>query len=81
MSGLKPLDTRSKLGRAVFSLVDQSHKSTPDNRGRVARIRNLVEASPDDAMIKFKINADLDVLAKDPRLASTIMLLRKALPS
>ena len=81
MSGHKPLDTRSKLGRAVFSLVDLSHKSTPDIRGRVARIRNLVEASPDDAMIKFKINADLDLLARDPRLASSILMLRKALPN
>ncbi len=77
----KPLDTRSKLGRAVFSLVDSSHKSTPENRGRVARIRNLIEATPDDAMVKFKINSDLDALARDPRLASSIMLLRKSLPS
>ena len=77
----KGLDTRSKLGRAVFALVDQSIKLSVDHRTRIARIRSLIEADPEDAMVKFKISSDLDALAREPRISSTVMMLRKALPS
>ena len=79
MSGRTGLDASSKLGRAVFSLVDASQKMSVDIRTRVVRVRNLVEPGQDDPMSVFKIGPDLNVLMRESRLNPHIRARQKAL--
>ncbi len=80
MTGKKGLDANSKLGRAVFQLLDATLKMSVETRTRAIRIRNLVEENPDDPMTRFKINPDLDALMRDPKLNAHVRALRKAMP-
>lgn len=77
----KRLDARSKLGRAMFQLVDASQKLPVDVRTIVVRVRNCIEANHEDAMLRFTLRADLDQLAKNARLNAHVRLLMKAMPS
>ena len=80
MSGPR-LDARSKLGRAVFQLVDASMKMPVDVRTMVVRIRNVVEMDPEDKMMRFKLRGDMDALSKNQRLNPLIRMLFKAMPT
>jgi len=80
VSGAKRLDPSSKLGRAVFRLLDSTMKMSAEVRTRVARVRNLVESDPDDPMTRFKIGPDLDALMRDPKLNAHVQAIRKAMP-
>jgi len=77
----KRLDARSKLGRAVFQMVDASQKLPVDVRTIVVRVRNFIEASPEDTMMRFTLRGDLDQLAKNSRLTQHVRLLLKCMPS
>ncbi len=81
MSQRGGVDARSKLGRAMFSLVDASRKLSVDTRTRVVRVRNAIEANPDDALTRFSVRSDLDVLGRDPKLNSIVRMLWKAMAS
>lgn len=81
MSGRPRLDAQSKLGRAVFQLVDASLKMPNDVRTIVIRIRNVIEANPDDPMMRFSLRPDLDALGRNARLNPLVRSLWKALPS
>lgn len=80
MSG-KRLDARSKLGRAMFQMVDASQKLPVDVRTIVVRVRNFIESSPEDKMMRFTLRGDLDQLAKNSRLTQHVRLLLKCMPS
>lgn len=80
MSRAKGLDPRSKLGRAVFQLVDATLKMHPEVRARAMRIKNLIDAEPDDPMTRFKVNPELDVLMRDPKLNAKVRAVQKAMP-
>ncbi len=77
----KRLDARSKLGRAMFQLVDASQKLPVDVRTIVVRVRNVIEANHEDKMMRFTLRSDLDQLAKNSRLNSHVRLLLKSMPS
>lgn len=81
MADSKGVDAGSKLGRAMFSLVDCSRKMPVDVRTRVIRVRNLIEANPEDPMTRFKIKSDLDALMRESRLNPIVRALWKAMPS
>lgn len=81
MAERKGVDASSKLGRAMFSLVDSSMKMSVEVRTRVVRVRNLIEANPNDPMTRFKIKGDLDTLMKEARLNPIVRALWKAMPS
>lgn len=80
MSQRKGLDPSSKLGRAIFQLLDATMKMPAEVRARAIRIRNLVDAEPDDQMTRFKINPDLQHLMRDPRLNAPVRAILKAMP-
>lgn len=80
MSRAKGLDPQSKLGRAVFQLVDATLKLHPEVRARALRIKNLIDAEPDDPMTRFKVNPELDVLMRDAKLNAKVRAVQKALP-
>lgn len=80
MSKRKGLDPSSKLGRAIFQLVDATMKMHPEVRARAARIRNIVDAAPDDQMTRFKINPELQILMRDPKLNGQVLAILKAMP-
>ena len=80
MSQHKGLDASSKLGRAIFYLVDATVKMNAEVRGRAIRIKNLVDAAPDDQMTRFKINPDLDILMRDSKLNAAVLAVRRAMP-
>jgi hypothetical protein len=80
LSGHKGLDASSKLGRAIYQLVDATVKMKPDVRERAIRIKNLVDAAPDDQMTRFKINPELDILMRDARLNAHVLAIRRAMP-
>ena len=80
MSNRKGLDPSSKLGRAIFQLVDATMKMHPEVRARAARIRNMVDAAPDDQMTRFKINPELQILMRDPKLNAQVLAILKAMP-
>ncbi len=75
------VDARSKLGRALFALVDASRKMPAETQGRVIRVRNAIEASPEDGLVRFAVKPDLDTLMRDPKLNAMVRALWKALPS
>jgi len=81
MSGRPRLDAQSKLGRAVFQLVDASLKMPNDIRTIVIRVRNAVEANPEDTMLRFSLRPDLDALKRNSRLNPLVRTLWKVLPS
>jgi hypothetical protein len=81
MSGRGGLDPKSKLGRAVFALVDATRKATPETRARIVRIHNAIAANPDDALVRFAVRGDLDLLMRDSRLNHLIRAIWKALPN
>ena len=76
----KGLDASSKLGRAIFQLVDATTKMHPEVRARAIRIKNMVDAAPDDQMTRFKINPELQILMRDPRLNAQVRAVLKAMP-
>ncbi len=80
MTGRTKLDAHSKVGRALFQLVDSSAKMSVEIRTRVVRVRNLVESAPDDPMTRYKIDSDLGFLLKESRLNPHVLALRKAMP-
>jgi hypothetical protein len=80
VSNRKGLDPSSKLGRAIFQLVDATMKMHPEVRARAARIRNMVDAAPDDQMTRFKINPELQILMRDPKLNGQVLAILKAMP-
>lgn len=80
MSTAKGLDPSSKLGRAIFQLVDATVKMHPEVRARAVRIRNMVEIAPDDQMTRFKINPELQILMRDPKLNAQVRAVLKAMP-
>ena len=80
MSG-KRLDARSKLGRAMFQMVDASQKLPTDMRTIVVRVRNFIESNHEDKMMRFTLRGDLDQLAKNSRLTQHVRLLLKCMPS
>lgn len=76
----KGLDASSKLGRAIFQLVDATIKMHPEVRARAIRIKNMVDAAPDDQMTRFKINPELQILMRDPKLNAQVRAVLKAMP-
>ncbi len=80
MSRDRGLDASSKLGRAVFQLVDVTLKMHPEVRARAVRIKNLIESAPDDPMTRFKINPELDILMRDPKLNAAVRAVQRAMP-
>jgi hypothetical protein len=80
VSPQKGLDASSKLGRAIFQLVDATAKLNPEIRARAARIRNIIEADPDDPMARFKINPELSILFREPKLNAQVRAVQKAMP-
>jgi hypothetical protein len=76
----KGLDASSKLGRAIFQLVDVTIKMHPEVRARAIRIKNMVDAAPDDQMTRFKINPELQILMRDPKLNAAVRAVLKAMP-
>jgi len=74
------LDATSKVGRALFLLVDCSAKMAVEIRARVVRVRNLIEGAPADPMTRYKIESDLTFLMKEARLNPHVRALRKAMP-
>lgn len=80
MSHKKGLDASSKLGRAIFQLVDATVKMHPEVRARAVRIKNMVDAAPDDQMTRFKINPELQILMRDPKLNAQVRAVMKAMP-
>ncbi len=79
MSGHAGIDPKSKAGRALSALVAASMKMSPEVRTRVARIRTMLDGSPDDPGIGHKIEGDLMFLMRDSKLNSACVMLRKAL--
>lgn len=73
-------DPSSKLGRALFRLVDVSQKMSVEVRTVVVRVRNSVESSPGDPMVRFKVDGDLAWLMRDSKLNAVVRAIRKALP-
>ncbi|MFN8587664.1 MAG: hypothetical protein U0704_07650 [Candidatus Eisenbacteria bacterium] len=73
-------DPSSKLGRALFRLVDVSQKMSVEVRTVVVRVRNAVESSPGDPMVRFKVDGDLSWLMRDSKLNAIVRAIRKALP-
>lgn len=80
MSKRKGLDASSKLGRAIFQLVDATQKMNPEVRARAARIRNIVDADPDDQMTRYKIQPELQILMRDPKLNAQVLAIQRAMP-
>lgn len=80
MSQHKGLDPSSKLGRAVFLLVDATAKMTPEVRARALRIKNIIDVDPDDPMTRFKVNPELDILMRDPKLNAQVRAVQRAMP-
>ena len=80
MSRPKGLDASSKLGRAVFQLVDATVKMHPEVRARAIRIKNVIDADPEDPMARFKVNPELDILMRDPKLNASVRAVQKAMP-
>lgn len=80
MTRQKGLDASSKLGRAIFQLVDATLKMHPEVRARALRIKNAVDVAPDDPMTRFKVNPELNVLMRDPRLNAAVRAVQKAMP-
>jgi hypothetical protein len=76
----KGLDPSSKLGRAIFQLVDATVKMHPEVRARAIRIKNMVDAEPEDQMTRFKINPELQILMRDPKLNAQVRAVLKAMP-
>lgn len=76
----KGLDASSKLGRAIFALVDATTKMHPEVRARAMRIKNMVDVDPDDPMTRFKINPELDILMRDPKLNAQVRAVQRAMP-
>ncbi|MBK7368900.1 MAG: hypothetical protein KAY61_02130 [Candidatus Eisenbacteria bacterium] len=72
-------DPSSKLGRAVFQMVDASQKMNAEIRTRVARVRNAIEAAPGDPMTRFKVDGDLATLMRESRLNPIVRAIRKAM--
>lgn len=81
MAERKGVDPSSKLGRAMFALVDASTKMPVEIRARAIRVRNMIEAAPTDPMTRFKIKGDLDTLQRESRLNPIVRALFKAMPS
>lgn len=79
MSRHKGLDASSKLGRAVFQLVDATAKMHPDVRARAIRIKNLIDADPEDQMTRFKVNPELQILMRDPKLNAQVLAVQRAM--
>lgn len=80
MTQRKGLDPSSKLGRAVFQLVDATAKMKPEVRARALRIKNVIDIDPDDPMARFKVNPELDILMRDPRLNAQVRAVQRAMP-
>ena len=80
MSGKPRLDSRSKLGRALFQLVDASLKLPNDVRTIVIRVRNVIEADPEDKMMRFSLRGDLDVLGRNATTAAASQASVRVLP-
>jgi hypothetical protein len=80
VSTRKGLDASSKLGRAIWRLVDSTMKMNGEVRTRVMRIKNLVDAAPDDQMTRYKINPDLMILMRDPKLNAQVLAIQRAMP-
>lgn len=80
MSRKGGLDASSKLGRAIFQLVDATAKMHPEVRARAIRIKNVVDASPDDPMTRFKVNPELEILMRDPKLNAQVRAVQRAMP-
>lgn len=76
----KKFDPLSKLGRSVFQLVDASARMNVDIRTRVVRVRNAIQAHPNDPMTRFKIDGDLSALMKESRLNPHVRAIRRAMP-
>jgi hypothetical protein len=55
-------------------------KMNGEVRTRVMRIKNIVDAAPDDQMTRYKINADLMILMRDPKLNAQVLAIQKAMP-
>ena len=80
MTRSKGLDASSKLGRAVFQLVDTTVKMHPEVRARAIRIKNVIDAQPDDPMTRFKVNPELEILMRDPKLNAAVRAVQRAMP-
>ncbi len=80
MTRPKGLDPSSKLGRAVFQLVDATIKMKPEVRARALRIKNMIDVDPDDPMTRFKVNPELDILMRDPKLNAQVRAVQRAMP-
>ena len=80
MSRHKGLDASSKLGRAIFQLVDATAKMHPEVRARAMRIKNLVDTDPEDPMTRFKINPELSILMRAPKLNAQVLAVQRAMP-
>ncbi len=80
MSRKKGLDASSKLGRAVFQLVDATAKMHPEVRARALRVKNMIDVDPDDPMARFKVNPELDILMRDPKLNAQVRAVQRAMP-
>lgn len=76
----KKFDPSSKLGRALFMLVDASARMNVDIRTRVVRVRNAITAHPNDPMTRFKVDGDLSTLMKESRLNPHVRAIRRAMP-
>jgi hypothetical protein len=80
LSQRKGLDASSKLGRAVFQLVDATVKMPAEVRARAIRIKNIIDVDPDDPMTRFKVNPELDILMRDPKLNAQVRAVQRAMP-
>jgi hypothetical protein len=74
------LDASSKLGRAIFQLVDATAKMHPEIRARAMRIKNAVDVAPDDPMTRFRVNPELEILMRDPKLNAQVRAVQRAMP-
>lgn len=80
MSRKPGLDASSKLGRAVFQLVDATAKMHPEVRARAIRVKSMIEVDPEDPMTRFKVNPELDILMRDPKLNAQVRAVQRAMP-
>lgn len=80
MTQKKGLDASSKLGRAVYQLLDATVKMHPEVRARAIRIKNVIDANPEDPMTRFKVNSELDILMRDPKLNAQVRAIQRAMP-
>ncbi|MCC6349258.1 MAG: hypothetical protein IT347_06665 [Candidatus Eisenbacteria bacterium] len=60
--------------------MDATLKMPADVRARAVRIKNLIEVDPEDPMTRFKINPELDILMRDPKLNAQVRAVQRAMP-